>query len=814
MTEADSKPATDRLGPYRLLSTLGQGGMAVVYLGLEEGSGRHVAVKVVRLEGSATFEIEACFRREIEALAALRHPHIVRVLASGEEKGLLYYAMDYVPGRGLDEIIREAASGEGGLATARVLGWIRDIARALHCAHESGIVHRDVKPSNIRITPEDRAVLVDFGIARTTDLTTLTVTGGFRGTPRYASPEQVGGERGAITALTDVYSLGATLYEAVTGAPPVGGVTTDAIFHEILYKDPEPARHRNAMISGDLEAVIETAMEKSRSRRYLTMAAFGDDLDRLLSGEDVHARHLGIVKRLWRRAKRRPALCAALIAAAASLSSLAVLTPLYAIQLARERTRATELFQQMTQLSDLEVIRELVAEAEQLWPAAPEVAGALESWLGRANDLIARLPLHRGTLEQLHSRTVPRPGPETTDPRTFADPADQWWHETLTQLIAEIDAVASEGTRSLGCGSAAGSRGCGSAAGLRDRLSRRLDFARNVRKWSIEDHRAAWQRAIASVADRLECPGYQGLQIEPQLGLVPVGRDSASELWEFAHLETGAIPERDGSGMLVIDDESGLVFVLVPGGTFMMGAERPSDKKRAVSPNVDPGAMPSQGPVHAVQVPAFFISKYEMTQGQWLRATGMNPSLYCAPEERWAEHLPTLSNPVESVSCIECERVLSRLGLRLPSEAEWEYAARAGTSSVWWCGNDEECLSGRACFAGSRDLSSIWVSREGDEGYRIHARADSYAPNAFGLHNVIGNVREWCQDVYDKRYEKTPRDGSAQTVAEFMQCRVSRGGGFSSPGRQTKSAARFPITDGVVSPDQGVRPARSLVRSR
>jgi len=332
----------DRLGEgdFRLIRRLGEGGMGVVYLAVQESLGRLVAIKAMRAERLGSPEAQARFQREIEAISELRHPNIVTVFESGEEQGLRYFVMEYLPGDGLDRILRAARTKGEKISIPKLLGWIQGVASALDCAHQARILHRDVKPSNIVISPEGRPMLMDFGVARHMDLSTLTLTGSFRGTPNYASPEQVKASHGGIDGRTDIYSLGVTLYEAVTGQVPFQGETTEQVFKKILDEEPPPPRRLNPFISRDLETVILTAMDKEPAGRYASMADFAQDLKHLMQGEMILARPTGMVTRFWKRIRRNPVLSTASVVAVIAVVSLFLYVLWSYPQILKERDRA------------------------------------------------------------------------------------------------------------------------------------------------------------------------------------------------------------------------------------------------------------------------------------------------------------------------------------------------------------------------------------------------------------------------------------------------------------------------------------------
>ena len=340
----------DKLGEFRLLRRLGEGGMGVVFLAEQSSLGRLLALKVMRPELSGSASAEKRFEREAHAIAQLRHPSIAAVHAAGEEAGVRWLAMELVPGLGLDQVLRDA----GPVLPARAVRWASSLARALACAHEAGVIHRDVKPSNVRITKDDRAVLVDFGLARLAGASTLSVTGSFHGTPCYASPEQIESLAREVDARTDVYSLGATLYECITGRAPFEGDTSAQLFHEILTREPVPPRRLNPSIPRDLETAVLHAMEKDADRRYASATAFAEDLEALLEMRPIRARPSGPLTRSLKWSRRNRGSAAALGALALS-ALLAGGTFLRArVRDARELARASSAAEEARSAGDFE----------------------------------------------------------------------------------------------------------------------------------------------------------------------------------------------------------------------------------------------------------------------------------------------------------------------------------------------------------------------------------------------------------------------------------------------------------------------------
>jgi tetratricopeptide (TPR) repeat protein/tRNA A-37 threonylcarbamoyl transferase component Bud32 len=306
-----------RIPRYEVLERLGEGATAVVYRARDRELGRLVALKVLRPKMALSEESRQRFRREAKAAAGLSHPHVVSIHDAGEESGQFYLVMELVDGRPMSDL----PQGDPADLNARV-GLLHRTALGVAAAHDQGIVHRDLKPSNILVTAAGEPKVSDFGLARLVDSKVeLTRTGSSLGTPLYMSPEQVEGRSKDISPRTDVYSLGAILYEILTGRPPHVGETLMEIYGRIVRQDPLPPKKLNARVSDDLQTVALKALDKDPQRRYASARAFADDLRRYLSGEPVEARPAGLAYRVYRRLRRRSVGVGLAIGAAAALLS-------------------------------------------------------------------------------------------------------------------------------------------------------------------------------------------------------------------------------------------------------------------------------------------------------------------------------------------------------------------------------------------------------------------------------------------------------------------------------------------------------------
>jgi formylglycine-generating enzyme required for sulfatase activity/serine/threonine protein kinase len=779
---------------------VGRGGMGEVERVFDPELGRELALKRAReddADPAAERRRTARFLAEARITGGLQHPGIVPIHELGlDAAGRVYYTMPLIEGEDLERLYERVQAGEPGWTVPRVLACLLRVCETMAYAHARGVVHGDLKPANVRVGRFGEVYVMDWGLARLREaaderggngepdgVEPVRAGAGLQasrvlGTPAYLAPEEVAGPRGAPDPRADVYALGAMLYRLLTGRlPHEDELRTARDLAEVraaLARPLAPLARGARGVAPELQSICERALAPL-AQRYADVQALADDLRAYLEGRVVRAHATGPLVELKKWVGRNRAFAGALLALVVSL-----LLGLLASQTLFHRARAER--DRVLRLSDVKRLAELGTRAEELWPAVPERVADCDAWLTEARALAARLPTHRATLAQL--RTGARPEPEGNF--AFSGTEAQWEHDTLAALVDELARFAEpEGGQ------------------LAD-VERRRAFASTVaeRTLSSDEARARWAEARRALT---AAPVYRGLALEPQLGLVPLGPDPRSGLLEFAQLASGTLPARGADGSLVLEESSAIVLVLLPGASFLMGAQG----EDPALPNHAAGAFANEAPPHEVALAPFFLSKYELTQGQWLRAMGANPSTYGAAGDE-----PALLHPVETVSRGQCLALVRRLGLELPTEAQWEYAARAGTNTPWWTGADPVSLQGAANLADQAVVRAggEWpqIERALDDGHFRHAPVTALRANPFGLHHVLGNVWEWCRDDFGG-YELPARPGDGLRMLPAPGLPVGRGGGYVNNAAYARASLRDSRPD---SPHLlfGLRPARALER--
>jgi hypothetical protein len=396
---------------------LGQGGMGTVYQAHQRALGRDVAVKLVRFAGSPAADDDDRIRSEARAAARLQHPNIVQLFEIGEHLGRDYLVLEYVEGGSLAQKLKSAP-----LAPDEAARLLSAVSRAVHYAHERRLVHRDLKPANILLTPAGVPKVADFGLAKLLDREATQISSGaIVGTPGYMAPEQI--ERGSegIAAPTDVYGLGAVLYETLTGRPPFRGPSLPETLRQVLEDEPVSCRTLQPGVPRDLETICHRCLRKEPSKRYASAAELADDLERFLAREPVRARPSSRRERVWKWCRRRPAAAALVATVLLFVVSAAALLAWRAESVSREQART---------LRNLERARREEQKARRNLAAALDAIEALNF------DADGRpyLPAENGISDGLYERAI-----EVLDPIAAENPADvrvQLWQARLRESLA------------------------------------------------------------------------------------------------------------------------------------------------------------------------------------------------------------------------------------------------------------------------------------------------------------------------------------------------------------------------------------------
>lgn len=675
---------------------------------------------------------------EAAALASLNHDAVARVYEAGvDENQRLVMVMESVTGQPITRYCQRRK-----LKLEDRLRLFRSVCQGVGHAHQHRVYHRHLDAKKVLVSEDAR--------------------GGFPKIIGFAIGEH--GHRGA---------------KLPAGAPPSNSPATEALRDDIQslgFLLEELLEDRSQSVPLPLKWILRRAQDPESPEAYTSAFEFAADLTRFLRREPLSGKDVSRTARLidfFSRNRNTTLLAGAVFGTV----GLALLVSSVVIQRQQSASRLVQnQSEHILRLSDTVLLEECQRELKALGPPLPRELPAIEAWLTKAHALAERLPDHRAELAAM------RQGENSFASESEAE--SQFYEEALATLVAELDLMIADNPHQ------------GTIASIENRAR----LARNIERLSVLEHETVWSQAIESIADPRQSPLYGGLVIKPQMGLVPLGQNADSGLWEFWHVPTGETPRRDGNGELVLGPETGVVLALLPGDTFWMGAHYPTGRPGA-------GSRPNESPSHRISLDPFFIAIHELTQAQWMRITGKNPSKN-KPENPFVGDLRL---PVAQITWHETERALKAVALEIPTEAQWEYAARGGTQTMWWCGEDWSCLEGAeniADLSGSRfGQPPSWRPVPWDDGLPFASPVATLRANGFGLYDVAGNVMEWTRDGFVS-FEQPANMGTGLRATEGP-VRVVRGGGTSINHSGARSSSRQPFQAG----DRdliGVRPSLTL----
>ena len=734
-----------RLGGYRVLEVLGEGGMGVVLRAEDPQLRRQIVLKTMKPSLAASDEARERFLREARAAAALDHDHIVTIYQVGEDHGVPFIAMQYLSG----ESLQTRLDRERTLEQAEVVRIGREIAEGLTAAHEVGLIHRDIKPDNIWLeTKRDRAKLLDFGLARVPEQDSgLTQSGILLGTPRYMSPEQALGQ--TVDPRSDLFSLGSVLYHMATGRAPFSGSNVSATLIAVSQADYIPIEGCVPHLQLELAALIDRLLEKDPDQRPHSAAGVVQELVSIaskspLTGMPTLHEESSNTTVLPVDSPKAPANSletttevladSGKLAASDEEPSLPLNSPPSTIEQHRtERSLARPLLLGGLGLSLLLFV------LGGLW-----VTGVTFRGKGDQGTLVVRVDDRdlsasaRGTivtiknLATLESYTITLDAPDTT--------AELW------PGVYEVVLDASDGLRTR-------SKRFQITQGKESVIE--AWWEPEVKALAGDDQEAMAHRDGEETSGQAEEPVAE--PPSPQPAIFPFTAEFARR-HQRGWAEYLKLPmERD----LELAEDVQLKMVFIPPGEFTMG-------------ELDLEVTLTQG---------FYLGETEVTQAQWNAVMGTQP---------WQEKLFTLEGQANAATFISWEDATEfcakftareqaggRLGKEwrydLPTEAQWEYACRAGTMTAYSFGDDAALLGDYAWFGGNAE--------DRDESYAHAVRQKS--PNGWGLYDMHGNVWEWCRDGASRSLS-----GGVDPIIHDRPDKVIRGGSWNDSAKYSLSACR------------------------
>lgn len=790
-------------GRYRLLKILGEGAMGVVYLAHDTKLDRNVALKIPKAKATDNKEFMLRFERESKTAAALSHKNICRIFDAGEYNGTAFITMDFVVGAPLTDYI-----GKPELKSLETILGITDaIADGLQHAHENDVIHRDLKPGNILINSDLVPCVTDFGLARQItecDSTELTQEGTILGTPAYMAPEQIRGERAAVGPRSDVYSLGVILFQMLTGELPFTGSLPDVLAKSLRDDPPVPSRLRPDLTE-DIDDLCLKMLNKNPATRFGSMA-------------EVRAAIVAFKHKmtLQKRVRAEPRSTKKFDASKAKVYSL-IKNGQYAAA-----TRELEYFSQEERLEyaelsawAIETLAKVRKESKALNPEGLKALHQTAQQMFQKNDYRGCIQLLSDIPVLYRSNGIDQLLRKATDAEASAEELmlqiknkerkeDAHGLERLVKKFLKLKPQ-NKYARRLSAALQSYSDVSATRRGYSFENGKLKPYEKQtfVREWltkgalvgtlvfaimfayvnnylTREDEGKIERPPTATFESNNgdnNSPETASVVADSQLDAHPVSDDTPAVVLAVAPYTFSEAQnyQQDVAELLkvpsTVTNDFGMTLKIIPPGTFLMG-----------SPETEKDREDDEGPQREVTISkAFYLQTTEVTKEQWQAVAGTEPW------KGWKYNQPGPQYPAVSMNHADavafCEILSEKDGhyYRLPTEAEWEYACRAGSTSAWYCGDDVGNLNDHAWWGGFDDGTSK------DEHY-AHQVQQKRA-NAFGLYDMCGNVNEWCSDRYQADYYANGPaiDPNGPTIGDKF---VVRGGAWVTGLELTRSANR------------------------
>ena len=767
-SRAPLSPDTLLAGRYRIIKIAGRGGMGVVYEAEDTKLGRHVALKLLPHELIIDPGARKRFIHEARAAAGLESPNICTVYEIHDEGGDPFISMEFIEGASLRESLNR-----GPLGIRRAVDIAIQVAKGLQAAGRKGIIHRDIKSANIMLTRDGQAKIMDFGLAKVAGSTMLTKTGAVMGTAAYMSPEQGRGE--CVDGRTDIWSLGVVLYEMLSGQLPFKGDSEASVLYAVLHEQPQRLREIHPAVPEDLDEIVHVAMAKKPEERYSSAGEMLIDLRKCLAGLGSECEEEPTTFGLPQRS--RIVLPVALTFAVIILAVVWLTSrkpdsgtaTTSQLENSSKQASGTQGGQTPQQVSDKELLESISRARQAISKGDLELALAMiqtaeKTFPGR-QELVSLRADYQAALSNkvAASRKAELPGLENRQDRSRTSGDDEKFARAVRTGTASAYA---EYLRSFPNG-----RNASKAMEMLQRLEEEAVAEKSRLEADLDDsafNTAKLQGTPKALEGYLEDFPSGRHAVEAQGLVASFAEQQKSEPDQPIGKES---PQARRAGDIELFKVNGVEIPMawIPTGTFQMGTT-----------NIEGGR--SQRPAHSVTISkGFWIGLYEVTQSQWVALMGDNPSKLKS----------SLKVPVDSVSWEDCQLFIKELNrltnrtFRLPTEAEWEYACRAGSADNWY--GEWNSIGWHA-----------WNSK--GETHEIGQKR----PNAFGLYDMIGNVWEWCQDWYASTYYRNspPVDPPGPSSGKE---RAVRGGGLRSVPESAHSAIRASVQPNARKDDLGFR---------